>query len=309
MSWSSLSPGTQSAIIGGGSSLAGSLINGAFQLGGAALQHKYNKELADMQNQYNIDMWNMQNEYNSPTSQMARLSEAGLNPNLAYQNVTTGNSSSAPQQVVPNAPDLQGAMSAAGKALNPEQIINFAINVRKGIAEAQISEEQAREAGANADLKEAEAQSLFAIDSNRSYYFNPLTGQIEQTPENEVSVSRWMNNPYRKQVNIFQASLERAQAMRNEFYRAKNLESQVNYRGDMKRNLGLRSDLLQNQKDYYLYNEILKGVNSGAHLLSSFGGIGSLLRSVIRPKNLVKGRSSQRTFGNGQVFERTWYNY
>lgn len=310
MSWSDLLPGTQNAIIGGLGSLGGSLIQGGFNLGGMALQHKYNKEMAAIQNQYNIDMWEMQNEYNSPTAQMSRLRDAGLNPNLAYGNVSTGNASKAPDMVAPNAPDAQQAMKDAAAALNPEQIINFAINVRKGVAEAKIAEEKAREAGASADLLESEAQSLNVVDSHRSYYFNPHTGNIELTPDNEVSVTRWGDNPYRRQVNVFQASLNRAQAMRNEYYRGTNLESQINYRGDMKRNIGLRSDLLQEQKDYYLYNEILKGVNSGAHLLSSLGGISSLLRSVMKPKNLMKGRSTQRTYGgSGQVFERTWYDY
>jgi hypothetical protein len=32
----------------------------------------------------NIQFWNMQNEYNSPKAQMARLKEAGLNPNMVY---------------------------------------------------------------------------------------------------------------------------------------------------------------------------------------------------------------------------------
>ncbi len=36
------------------------------------------------QNKRQIEFWNMQNQYNHPSSQMARLREAGLNPNLIY---------------------------------------------------------------------------------------------------------------------------------------------------------------------------------------------------------------------------------
>lgn len=43
-----------------------------------------NKELAEYQYQKDLEMWNRQNEYNSPAAQMARLKEAGLNPNLVY---------------------------------------------------------------------------------------------------------------------------------------------------------------------------------------------------------------------------------
>ena len=42
-------------------------------------EQQYAKQRAD-----SLADWNMQNEYNSPTSQMARLREAGLNPNLVY---------------------------------------------------------------------------------------------------------------------------------------------------------------------------------------------------------------------------------
>lgn len=55
----------------------------------------------DIQKKDNIDFWNMNNSYNSPQAQMARLQEAGLNPNLVYGNGATATSSSAPN--VPNA--------------------------------------------------------------------------------------------------------------------------------------------------------------------------------------------------------------
>lgn len=55
---------------------------------GAAAGNRFARKWAEKQakivRQQNLDDWNMQNEYNSPTSQMARLREAGLNPNLVY---------------------------------------------------------------------------------------------------------------------------------------------------------------------------------------------------------------------------------
>lgn len=50
-------------------------------------------------NQFNIDMWQRMNEYNSPQAQMARLKNAGLNPNLIYgqgASGASGNTSNAP---------------------------------------------------------------------------------------------------------------------------------------------------------------------------------------------------------------------
>lgn len=93
------------AIIGGLGSLAGSMI-GANAQRQANIQ---NMQLAKYQNNWqtaenekaygrSIEMWNMQNRYNSPTAQMSRLRQAGLNPNLVYGSGVTGNSAgSAPQ--------------------------------------------------------------------------------------------------------------------------------------------------------------------------------------------------------------------
>lgn len=47
---------------------------------------KYSKKQADYQNAQQLAFWNLNNDYNSPTSVMQRLEEAGLNPNLVYQN-------------------------------------------------------------------------------------------------------------------------------------------------------------------------------------------------------------------------------
>lgn len=55
-----------------------------------------NFNLAKWQNQWSIEQWNRQNEYNSPVNQVARLKEAGLNPNVMAGQISTGNSSSSP---------------------------------------------------------------------------------------------------------------------------------------------------------------------------------------------------------------------
>lgn len=60
------------------------------------LQNEYNENMWHQENAYNEHMWNMANDYNSPANQMARFSQAGLNPNLIYgQSNTTSPVSSA----------------------------------------------------------------------------------------------------------------------------------------------------------------------------------------------------------------------
>lgn len=54
---------------------------------------EYNLMLARTQNQWNIEQWQRENDYNSPTAQMSRFRAAGLNPNLAYGQMSNGASS------------------------------------------------------------------------------------------------------------------------------------------------------------------------------------------------------------------------
>lgn len=72
-------------------------IQGLSQIGNSRLNLSESKALAAYQNDLAIQNWQMQNEYNSPVNQMARLEEAGINPNLAYSNGSiTNTTSSAP---------------------------------------------------------------------------------------------------------------------------------------------------------------------------------------------------------------------
>lgn len=190
MPWSSYTPAQQASILGSAGGVAGSLIGGAFSLGGAALQHKYNKELASIQNQYNIDMWKMNNEYNTPANQMARMKEAGLNPNLMYSQGNTGNSSSPPQQVAPNAPDMQTAMRDAAKSLNPIQIIELIQQVRKSNAEIVAEEEKARILGLEANMLTGQYRAL--LDPLMEY--NRWTGEFRQPSIRVTSLKH--KNPY-----------------------------------------------------------------------------------------------------------------
>lgn len=55
-----------------------------------------NLKIAREANQHEVDMWNMANAYNSPTEQMKRYQEAGLNPRLMYGSGNVGNASKPP---------------------------------------------------------------------------------------------------------------------------------------------------------------------------------------------------------------------
>ena len=79
------------AAIEAGTSLVGGAIGASAQSSAnktnmaiAKMNNEYNAKMQDKQNAYNLDMWNKQNEYNSPTAQLQRYKDSGLNPNLIY---------------------------------------------------------------------------------------------------------------------------------------------------------------------------------------------------------------------------------
>lgn len=115
-------------LIAAGAALGSSGINAAAQGSMNKKTRKFAKQQAALQRQYALEDWAMQNEYNHPSSQMARLREAGLNPNLAYGNGVDTTSgpirSSEPAHWTPQASqfDLGGAANAGLSAYYDTQV-------------------------------------------------------------------------------------------------------------------------------------------------------------------------------------------
>lgn len=143
-------------------------ISGAFGLIGSALNYHFQNKLIDKQNQYNLNMWNLQNEYNSPSAQMRRYQEAGLNPALMYGQVTPGNANNAPHMGTPEAPKLSRDMAELGKLFNIE-------GLKQAIADTKLKQANARTASAAADRAEGENEALHQL--RWQYHFDPSTGQ------------------------------------------------------------------------------------------------------------------------------------
>ncbi len=108
-------------------------------------QFGYQMEMAKWQNDINRQNWQLQNEYNSPAATMARLQEAGLNPNLIYNggSATTAAGSMAPaaNPGSPNIPDygkyahsfaasMSGLLDQALKAANIEKVVQETDNLK-----------------------------------------------------------------------------------------------------------------------------------------------------------------------------------
>lgn len=105
-------------LLGGLVSAGGSVLSGLLGSHSQSQTNKTNLELAKYQNSWNemmyernlqdqIKLWNMQNEYNSPSEQMSRFLEAGLNPNLIYGQGSPGNASGLNAPSAPRSADMQ----------------------------------------------------------------------------------------------------------------------------------------------------------------------------------------------------------
>lgn len=80
------------ALISAGGSILGSLFGHKSQ----SDTNDANLELAKYKYDRDLEMWHKNNEYNTPSAQMLRYQQAGLNPNMIYSQGSSGNSSSSP---------------------------------------------------------------------------------------------------------------------------------------------------------------------------------------------------------------------
>lgn len=128
------------ALIAAGGTVLGSLIGGIFGSSGqssanaANLQatretNAQNYKMFQEQLGWNEKMWNEQNLYNTPSEQMKRYIDAGINPYMAMDNISAGNAeavqSASPNPAVTPAP-MQNAMAPMASAIG--QAIPTALN-------------------------------------------------------------------------------------------------------------------------------------------------------------------------------------
>lgn len=125
----------------------------------------YNFNLAQLQNKWNLEQWNRENEYNSPAQQMARLKAAGLNPDMMYQNGTSGLTAASSPSMTAGAPSSPVDMSALGQ----KRTIGDAIH--QGLQDALI--------GAQIDVMKSQARKNNA-DAGGQEITNETLGQINQ---------------------------------------------------------------------------------------------------------------------------------
>lgn len=125
-----MDPITTGALIAGGGQLVGNVV-------GAITGNNQQKKARQWQEK----MWHMQNEYNTPTQQMQRLKDAGLNPHLVYgngANVQAGPVGSPPP--TQPTPDYGSAFATAQQAYVTNKLADN--QLKQGEADLLIKQEQ-----------------------------------------------------------------------------------------------------------------------------------------------------------------------
>lgn len=150
------------------SGLFGSLIGGLFSVGQNKKNREFEREEAEKQrawnekmfnetNAWNLEMWNKENEYNTPTAQVQRLRDAGLNP-LYYGLDGTGNAGD-----VGSAQALGYDRASVGNQENP---------IAGALQAAQIAQIQAQTEKTKSETNAIDAKLPFEVEELRNQIRN-----------------------------------------------------------------------------------------------------------------------------------------
>lgn len=188
------------------SDVAGGILGMIGTLGAAGIGAGSAAALAEKNREWTEKMWHLQNEYNTPSAQMARLKEAGLNPNLAYGSVSSGNAEA------PKYQDVYGS-GPVSQALSKINIVSAAVEAIKGIEEIkqkklenegistqnQMSQEQLDQY-----LNQRAAQTWYSQEHSEfgkwarenGYSFNYATGAFENAEGPTMQVLKFKTAGY-----------------------------------------------------------------------------------------------------------------
>lgn len=149
--------------------LLGSAITAASSSKSVRETNKANRELAEQQNEWNVQQWNRENEYNSPSAQVQRLKEAGLNPAMMYD---TGGS-------------VVNTSSSKESANLANQVALTGVNPLMGVGESMSQASQ------NLLQKEKTAAEVRNLDHNSEYQSVQTELIQKQTEGMQIQFENW----------------------------------------------------------------------------------------------------------------------
>lgn len=117
--------------------------------------NRRNDERAEEAYQRSVAMWNKQTDYNSPANQIARLKQAGLNPNLLY---------GSPQNTASSAPEKKPASGSPGRIDSLQAMNALMLGKQMQSIDSQIKVQDAEANKLNVDAEHQEILNSDARD-------------------------------------------------------------------------------------------------------------------------------------------------
>lgn len=180
---------------------------------------RWNEKMYERQKADSLEAWNRQNEYNSPTAQMARLREAGLNPNLVYGKGAdnTAMAINRPQAMPwnPKPPDVSGLANSlfAGADLAMKQAQTDLVRKQMTVLDQDMMLKSAQTAQtlqntAKTQQQYEQAQSLFPYDLQGKQLDMQAKAQGISIREQENARAAALNTSNLKEALIRMGNLE-----------------------------------------------------------------------------------------------------
>lgn len=136
------------SVASGVAGLVGSIEQRKYEERQAQIQRQWNETMMDKQNAWNLEQWQRQNQYNSPSAQLQRLRQAGLNPLNYGLDGSSAQGLESAQSLGYDRASLAGAMnpisSALDSALKTAQVSNIQAQTAK-VSQETLSEVVRRE--------------------------------------------------------------------------------------------------------------------------------------------------------------------
>lgn len=190
------------AIIGG-SSFLGNMFGNASN----ARQNRENREWQEK-------MWRMNNEYNTPTNQMARFKEAGLNPHLIYgQAGYNASTPSLPQQFQEFNPNTFSDAAMAYVSVRKQQTEIDNLEKAREVMEADEMLKKAQSVknlsdSAKTDQDKQQAKDLFSTTVAQAELNVKNTEIMSRKLEAEIDSIGWKNRLDRAQIDSLKQGVE-----------------------------------------------------------------------------------------------------
>ncbi len=177
--------------------------------------NRRNDERAEEAYQQSVAMWNKQTDYNSPANQIARLKQAGLNPNLLY---------GSPQNTASSAPEKKASQGSPGR-VDPLQAMN-ALMLGKQIqsidSQIKVQDAEARNIDASTAGIELDNEKKTFDNSKQGERYSREVRSFEQNYQyvyNEMLLIAQQVVTERKKGQLFD-SQKTAQDLENAFNKA-----------------------------------------------------------------------------------------